>query len=116
MATGKTLNEDDAILSNDINFFKNNKTDFVDIFDDNKHKLKNITEREVLNEYIDYAIKISESAVKNLSEGVIKATPYEKACEYCKYSALCGMYQVESRSIESVKGVFEVSKGDNTDE
>ena len=116
LATGKTLNDDEAILSNDTEFFSNNKTDFVDIFDDNKNKLKNITDREVLNEYIDYAIKISESAVKNLSEGVIKATPYEKACEYCEYSALCGMHNATPRTIDSVSGVFKCKKGDKADE
>ena len=117
VATGKTLNEEDAILSNDSDFFALGKTDFVNIsIDEKKGTIKNATDKQTINAYIDYAIKISESAVKNLSEGVIKPSPYDDACKYCEYSALCGMHDIEPRKVPSQKDFFKNDKGEDADE
>lgn len=46
--------------------------------------------REEFDAYIDYAVGVASEGVSEINEGVIIASPSEKACEYCEYHGLCG--------------------------
>lgn len=69
---------------------------------DKNGKVKDAVNSETLKAYIDYAVKMSESAIKNLNDGVIIASPYLNACEYCKFSAMCGQNRQNKRTLGKV--------------
>lgn len=62
----------------------------------------NVVSGNVLNAYVDYALKISQKAAEQMSEGVITVSPYQGACEYCNYKGLCGKSDGECRTVEKV--------------
>ncbi|MBE5753965.1 MAG: hypothetical protein E7340_01335 [Clostridiales bacterium] len=114
LAVGKTLKDRDALISQDKEFFDNGGTNFTDACVDEKSgKIKNAVDKLTLSNCIDYALKISELAAERLDSGVIVPSPYENACEFCSYSALCGVYNADKRSVGGVKAVF---SGDVDDE
>ena len=43
-----------------------------------------------MKSYMKYAKIMAERAAESLASGVITASPYEHACDYCEYRALCG--------------------------
>ncbi len=107
LAVGKTLNDKGALISHDKEFFDNGETLFTDaVVDAKSGKIKNTVDKQTLSNCIEYALKISELATERMAEGVIVPSPYENACEYCAYSALCGEYNAEKRSVGGVKAVF----------
>ena len=66
----------------------------------------------MLQSYVEYALKASEAAVENMTEGVIVASPYENVCEYCEYSALCGVKDATPRTVGTVEdNTFCAKKG-----
>lgn len=44
----------------------------------------------VMQDFRKYAEIMAENAVSGIEKGVIIASPYEGACNYCPYSAMCG--------------------------
>ena len=38
---------------------------------------------------IDYALAVSEKAIKEIKEGNIRPSPYERACDWCEAKAIC---------------------------
>ena len=109
LAVGKTLNKEDALIAMDKEFFEKGDTDFTAIkLDQKNNTVKNSVDEVLLKAYIDYAVMMSNRAVERLQEGVIKPSPYENACDYCEFSALCGEKDVCARSIGALdKSVFE---------
>ncbi len=72
------------------------------------------TTEEGLNAMVDYAVAISELAVKRMGEGIIAPTPCDaRICSYCEFKSLCPHLEAESREhgkvdsttiIDAVKG------------
>ncbi|MBO6263114.1 MAG: PD-(D/E)XK nuclease family protein, partial [Clostridia bacterium] len=46
-------------------------------------------DERTLRGYMKYAKLMAEKGVDEVVSGVIAATPYEKACEYCEYKPIC---------------------------
>ncbi len=115
LADGQTLKDENALASQDKNFFANGKSDFMPISLDDKGGVKNALEQQELNEYINYALSISELAVEQLKDGVIIASPYEKTCEYCEYKGICNQEKTVKRTLNSVKKetIINAPKGKN---
>ena len=103
MADGKTLNEESALISQDKDFYSNGESKFMPISLDSKGEVKNALDKDELNEYINYALSVSELAVKQLKEGVIVPSPYEKTCEYCEYKGICHQDKKSARTLSTVK-------------
>lgn len=115
LAKGKTLKEDDALMAQDNEFFTNGKSDFIPAkISARGGKLTACTEKEILDSYIDYALAISEKAVKRMEEGYVIPSPYQSVCDYCKYGALCGKSEL-SRTVGSVNEITisQAVKGEN---
>ena len=115
MADGKTLNDKNALVSQDKNFYSNGESKFMPINLDSKGEVKNALDKDELNEYINYALSVSELAVKQLKEGVIVPSPYEKTCEYCGYKGICHQDKNVSRTLNTVKKetIINAPKGKN---
>ena len=45
---------------------------------------------EVFRNFLDYSVYVSRQGCRELKEGFVAPTPYEKSCEYCKYGGMCG--------------------------
>ncbi len=116
MADGRTLDEKDAILSQDKNFFVSGNSFFMPIKMDKNGKVKNTLNSQQLSSYIDYAVNISELAVSQLKEGVIVPSPYGKTCDYCEYKGICKHNGENTRSVNKVdESTIVGAKGGNQD-
>lgn len=101
MATGKTVDDTSLALSQD-STLSGGEAKFIPVKLDGD-KLKGAISREALNSYVDYAVKVSEKTINNMTDGFIAPTPSERQCEYCQYASLCGDYH-QKRKIKSVTG------------
>lgn len=45
---------------------------------------------EEFDEFLDYAVLVSARAERERKEGFLSPSPYEGACDYCKFGGLCG--------------------------
>ncbi|MBQ3219688.1 MAG: PD-(D/E)XK nuclease family protein [Clostridia bacterium] len=119
LAVGKTLDDKDAICSQDSEFFLSGQSEFLPAkIDQRNGKVKNCANKDVLSGYMDYAIAISEKAVERMEQGVIKPSPYKGVCEYCKFGALCGVNELAERNVNKVteRTITEaLNKGDEKD-
>ena len=102
MADGRTINDKDAILSQDKNFFEVGNSEFMPIELDKQGNVKNALGAEQLSSYLDYAVSVSELAVSQLKEGVIVPSPYGKTCDYCEYKGICKHNGENSRKVGKV--------------
>ncbi len=51
---------------------------------------KRVMEESVFCDFIEYAPYVAEQGCREIADGYIAPTPYEKKCEYCKYGGACG--------------------------
>ena len=104
---GRTVDDSEVINATDINLALNKKSEHVSVRLTNKGELwknsQTLTQNE-MKRYLEYAVKVSENAIDEINSGFIKATPYEKACDYCKYGGMCG-FDKECSSERKVKNV-----------
>ena len=56
-----------------------------------------VAEDNRLVEFCDYARKIAGASAGEIASGYIQPSPTGKACEYCKYGALCNRRDVKPR-------------------
>ncbi len=102
LAVGKTLDDDDALIVQDEEFFENKKSLTIPADIDEKGNKKHVVDGKTLEAYLDYAVKISESAISKMEDGVIVASPYEGACDYCEFLALCQNKDACARKLNAV--------------
>ncbi len=64
-------------------------------------------EERSMQALLEYARKISENAVREMDGGLILPSPYEKECEHCEFSSLCGgegrVRKVKSVDVETIE-------------
>ncbi len=119
LAVGKTVNEEQALLTQDVEFFERGESDFsCAIVDEKSGKIKNAVDKETFNAYMNYALKISEKATEQLKEGVIIALPYQDTCKYCTFSAMCEFKGDKIRTLGKVddSSFMLNNQGDASDE
>jgi ATP-dependent helicase/DNAse subunit B len=47
-------------------------------------------DEETFCDFLDYSVFAARQACKEIKDGFVKATPYAKNCEFCKYGGMCG--------------------------
>lgn len=99
LVIGKTVGEEEALYAQDKNLKNGAGGGFLP--EDKSGGAATIGKR-TMNAYVDYALKVSENAAKELSEGYILRTPAEGACEYCEFFALCSFDKPAERKVSSV--------------
>lgn len=90
---GRTVDNADVLEATDINIKQNKKSEHVSIkitVTGATYKNSQTLTQNEMKRYLEYAVKVSENAVDEINSGFIKATPYEKACDYCKFGGMCG--------------------------
>ncbi len=103
IAIGKTLDDKEIILSQDQALELGEASEFIPVKKEGE-VFKGASSRETINAYIDYAKKVSERALCNMQSGYIAPSPYEKACEGCKFKSMCG--GGNSRKLSAVSDEF----------
>ena len=118
MADGRTLQDQTAIFEQDKSFFDKGLSQFLPNKLDAKGNVKNALSKDDLGSYVDYAVQISELAVKQMQDGSIVASPYGSACEYCQFKGLCNDQDRHVREIGTVKEetITKALLDQNTDE
>ena len=118
MADGRTLLDETAIFEQDKSFFDKGLSQFLPNKLDAKGNVKNALSKDDLGSYVDYAVQISELAVKQMQDGSIVASPYGSACEYCQFKGLCNDQDWHVREIGTVKEetITKALLDQNTDE
>ena len=86
---GFTLGEDEVIRMNDSAVEEGQKSRFIDAYYRGR-KTKNCLPPEQFSDFLEYAALVSENCVRETDAGCIAPSPYEGACVYCPYGALCG--------------------------
>lgn len=102
LVVGKTLKDLNVVLAQDNTIINTGKSEWFDCEIDGEN-IKHTVDEKTLSALVEYAIKMSDKAVRDMKEGVIVASPYEKACEYCEYKALCGVAEPNVRKVKAVK-------------
>lgn len=97
---GKTLDDLQILAAQDCKIF-DRESPYLPVSITDK-KVKGVVSERTMAAFTDYAIKVSERAVARLSEGVIVASPYDGACEYCPYVGVCAVPEQLSRTIKTV--------------
>ncbi len=89
---GKTLSSDEIIAATDKNIVENGKSELINVKTDKRSgKLTgSLCDGVELQGYMKYAKKLAENAVSDIADGVMIASPYKDACEYCEYGSICG--------------------------
>ena len=92
---GLTLKDNEVVYATDFRFQDDNfKSDII-----GGTRKKNVKEEEFVvkygnftdsfEKYLDYSLKISENAIKEIEEGYIAPKPLENECEFCKFKGIC---------------------------
>lgn len=102
IAVGKTVTDEQAVEAQEKGFMQGQRGEVSFISTDKRTgKVKGVSQT-ALTSYIDYAVEVADLAVQRIGEGVIVASPYEKACEYCPYHAMCDYDGEGERTVGSV--------------
>lgn len=88
---GKTLKDETVVKATDKAFFENGGSSVIG-GSLKKGKLDGnaFAEETDLRAYMRYAEILAEKAVDDVCDGVIAASPYDGACEYCEFGSSCG--------------------------
>lgn len=91
--SGYINGEKEAVQAGDIylqedecsEFFKARLSDFS--------RLENAMDEDTFRDFIAYATEEAKVGAKEMREGFIAPSPYEGACDYCKYGGACGFHK-----------------------
>jgi ATP-dependent helicase/DNAse subunit B len=106
---GKTVSSGDVIFATDKTVKAGEKSKIVNLTL-NKRDGKPSSNSSVLNElemenYLKYAVKISENCINEIMSGYATPAPYENACNYCQYGGMCGFCSSEGGEFRKVSKV-----------
>ena len=90
------------ILAQDKDFYQTGESEFLPIKLDKEGNPKGTLSAQTLSAYVDYALKLSEKAAEQISNGVIIASPFGDHCKYCKFKALCEEPASDKRTLGTV--------------
>ena len=95
---GKTLNEMEAVVSQDSSIKDEGKSTFLPITIE-EDEIKGASDKETILALVDYAKKMCKNAVDHMNDGVIIPSPIESACKYCKFKSMCNVFDEDKRKI-----------------
>ena len=66
-----------------------------------------VMDGETFRNFLDYSIYVARKATAEIKEGYVKATPYQKQCEFCRFGGMCGFQKGKDkpRTEDSVTAV-----------
>ncbi len=116
VAVGKTRGDIKVLELQDENLSKNGSSEFIPAYIDGKNNIKETLTEEQMTAYLDYAKLVCEKSALNMKEGVIVASPLEKACEYCQFFGMCDNEHKLTRKIKKVTDQTILSSVENKED
>lgn len=101
-ATGKTLDDVELVKAQDNGIYTDDSGEFTGVKMQKDGKLKNTTDKVTFSALTEYALKLSDKAVRQMEGGVIVASPYKGECSRCGFKAMCQQETPEEREVGSV--------------
>ena len=108
---GKTLDDEEIFSASDEEFYSG-KTDKSSICEIKRKTTKagtcydgNLADEQTIKGYMKYSKLMVEQAIDNVLDGVIVASPYEHACDYCEFGGICGREIDKKSDYRSIKWV-----------
>ncbi len=80
----------EALLCGDKNLTEEKKSEFFPAALKNTATTKRVMDEQTFRDFLDYSVLVARQGCKELKEGNIMPSPYDKNCEYCKYGGMCG--------------------------
>ena len=104
LSLGHTLEDEPVLLLHDAGVLDSKESIFLDVKENkNGLKISGKATEEQLKASVEYALELSEQAVKQMRDGVIAPSPCEeKICEYCEYVSMCNAYEPNARTVNKV--------------
>ncbi len=82
--------EQEALLAGDKNLSEEGKSEYFGASLKRDSRLTKVMDEQTFRDFLDYGVLVARQGAKELKEGYIAPSPYEKHCEYCKYGGMCG--------------------------
>lgn len=82
--------DEDALRTGDKSITETEKSEFFPTSLKPSASTKRVMDGETFRDFLDYAVLVARRGEKELKEGFIAPSPYDKACQYCKYGGMCG--------------------------
>ena len=101
LVIGNTLEDDEILSANDENFRDKNESEYLPV-KMGKNKLLGTLKEEEMSSLTEYARQMGERAVEQMKDGIVVASPLDKACDYCAYHAVCGIREENVRKVKRV--------------
>lgn len=98
---GKTLADEKALCMQDKSCAGGGASEFNGA-EISEGKIVGATDEETLRAFVKYALKASESAAREMDQGVIVPSPYGRVCENCPFSPVCGTNEELERTLGPV--------------
>ena len=105
--SGYLNGEKEAIFAGDNGLKEGETSAFFKARLGDNSRLENVMAEDVFRDFIDYAVLEARQGVKELKSGFIAPSPYDGACDYCKYGGMCGFHRDQAviRKEESLKPI-----------
>ncbi|MBO5851585.1 MAG: exodeoxyribonuclease V subunit gamma, partial [Clostridia bacterium] len=104
---GKTVNSEEIINATDNNIKTTSDSNYVSLKykkDGTLTASSQALNKEEMQSYLKYAVKISEKGVDEINSGFIAPSPYGTSCDFCPYGGMCGASE-ENTQIRKAKKV-----------
>lgn len=82
--------DEEALLCGDIHLTEEKKSEYFPAALKNGPQAKRVMDEQTFRDFLDYSLFVARQGCKELKEGYIAPSPYEKKCSYCKYGGMCG--------------------------
>ncbi len=82
--------DEDALRTGDRNISDDTQSEFFPTSLKPSSSTKRVMDGETFRDFLDYSVLVARNGEKEMKEGFIAPSPYDKACKYCKYGGMCG--------------------------
>jgi ATP-dependent helicase/nuclease subunit B len=81
---------EDALRCGDNHIQEKVKSEYFPAALKNTGQVKRVMDEDMFKDFIDYSTLVARQGYNELKDGYMEATPYQKACDYCKFGGMCG--------------------------
>ncbi len=105
---GKTVGEKEILTATDGDIYSGEPSKIVKVrmkADGTPYKYSAVLSSDDMQKFLKYSKLLSANCVDEIRKGYIAPSPYDKACDYCKYKGMCGFTESEGGRFRKVSDV-----------
>lgn len=95
---GKTVNDKEILGATDSSILNGESSKVVKVklkADGTPYRSSDLLSSEEMLKFLEYSKLVSANGVDEIRSGYIAPSPYDKACDWCKFKGMCGFCQNE---------------------